>query len=236
MVECFGIHMFFSNVSWYWVYASWYLLVFWCWCVLFFCLVSWVEFLWLLSCGWFVALSSLVGWCCCTVTLFSLCVVGCLCCISFLLQYLFLSALLWVALFSVLHSCVVILSVPVVCVVRRFSVLYLTVYCCPCWACPIGSCLLVWGEGEGSVIVPQLVRCQWGGWGGVIVLLISVRPRRFCLGLCWIRRLGGCWLSILCKWKIFLWCWGGFLCFDIAKFALFLVWGICIQFYFLSNM
>ena len=71
----------------------------------------------------------------------------------------------------VLHSCVVILSVPVVCMVHLFFVLYLTVYCCPCWACPIGSCLLVWGGGEGSVIVPQLVRCQWGGWGGVIVLL-----------------------------------------------------------------
>ena len=62
MVECFWyIYMFFTNVSWSWVTMSWYLLVFWCWCVLFFCLVSRVEFLWLLGCGWFVALRSLVG-------------------------------------------------------------------------------------------------------------------------------------------------------------------------------
>jgi len=52
-----------------WVVRCWggLLPVFWCWCVPFFCLVSRVEFLWLLSCGWFVALSSLVGRCCCTV-------------------------------------------------------------------------------------------------------------------------------------------------------------------------
>ena len=46
-----------------WVVRCWggLLLVFWCWCVLFFSLVCRVEFLWLLCCGWFVALRSLVG-------------------------------------------------------------------------------------------------------------------------------------------------------------------------------
>ena len=74
-----------------WVVRCWggLLLVFWCWCVLFFCLVCRVEFLWLLCCGWFVALRSLVGRCCCTVALFSLCVVGCFYCMSCLLRYLF---------------------------------------------------------------------------------------------------------------------------------------------------
>jgi len=52
-----------------WVLRCWdcLLLVFWCWYVLLLLPCFWVEFLWLLSCGWFVALSSLVGRCCCTV-------------------------------------------------------------------------------------------------------------------------------------------------------------------------
>ena len=45
--------------------------------------------LWLLGCGWFAALSSLVGRCCFTVNCYHCAWIGCLSCISFLLQYLF---------------------------------------------------------------------------------------------------------------------------------------------------
>ena len=109
--------MFFSNVSWYRVYVLVeYLLAFWCWCVLFFCLVSRVEFLWLLGCGWFAALRSLVGGVvallhCAWLVVF---VVFC----STYFEFIIVSCVIFV-----LQSCVVILSVPVVCVVRLFSIL-----------------------------------------------------------------------------------------------------------------
>ena len=98
-----------------WVVRCWggLLLVFCCWCVLFFCLVSWVEFLWLLGCGWFVALRSLVGRCCCTVTLFSLCVVGCFF-VSVVFCSTYFESIIVSCVIFVLPSCVVILSVPVV--------------------------------------------------------------------------------------------------------------------------
>ena len=56
---------------------------------LFFCLVSRVEFLWLLSCGWFVALRSLVGGVVALLHCFHYAWLVVFCCISCLLQYLF---------------------------------------------------------------------------------------------------------------------------------------------------
>ena len=112
--------------------------------------------LWLICCTTFPCRQ-----CCCTVTLFSLCVVGCFCWISFLLQYLFLSALLWVALFSVLHSCVVILSVPVVCVERLFSVLSWL-----CIAALVGPALLEAACLFGVGVKVRLLFLIWSGVSG----------------------------------------------------------------------
>ena len=105
---------FFPNVSWYWVsvLVLTSVLVLMC-SVLLPCFpggVLVVIMLWLVCCTTFPCRR-----CCCTVTLFSLCVVGCFCCISCHFAVLILSSLLWVALFSccthVSLSCLCLLSV-----------------------------------------------------------------------------------------------------------------------------
>jgi len=93
-------------------------------------------------------------WCCCTVTLFHcfhcpwlvvfVCT-GCLFC-SIYSEFIIVSCV-------VLFSCCTRVSLSCLCLLSVWCVsflLYLTVYCCPYWACPIGSCLLVWGGDNQS--------------------------------------------------------------------------------------